>query len=111
MASPGAFAPVLMDPWILNDGGLVRNIPIDVARQLSLVISSDLAPGIYHATAQGMCSWFRFAQEIFSLLNIATRLRPAKPGEFPRSVPRPPMSVLDNRCLAVACLDAMPNWR
>src|SRR6187549_958206 len=34
MAIPGAFAPVLMDPWILNDGGLVRNIPIDVARNL-----------------------------------------------------------------------------
>jgi NTE family protein len=34
MAIPGAFAPVLMDPWILNDGGLVRNIPIDVAREL-----------------------------------------------------------------------------
>jgi NTE family protein len=34
MAIPGAFAPVLMDPWILNDGGLVRNVPIDVARDL-----------------------------------------------------------------------------
>ncbi|HEX5161735.1 MAG TPA: patatin-like phospholipase family protein [Steroidobacteraceae bacterium] len=34
MAIPGAFAPVVMDPWILNDGGLVRNIPIDVARDL-----------------------------------------------------------------------------
>jgi NTE family protein len=34
MAIPGAFAPVLMDPWILNDGGLVRNIPIDVGREL-----------------------------------------------------------------------------
>ena len=34
MAIPGAFAPVLMDKWILNDGGLVRNIPIDVARNL-----------------------------------------------------------------------------
>jgi len=34
MAIPGAFAPVLMDNMILNDGGLVRNIPIDVARDL-----------------------------------------------------------------------------
>jgi len=34
MAIPGAFAPVLMDKMILNDGGLVRNIPIDVARDL-----------------------------------------------------------------------------
>ena len=34
MAIPGAFAPVIMDNMILNDGGLVRNIPIDVARDL-----------------------------------------------------------------------------
>ena len=34
MAIPGAFAPVLMDDKILSDGGLVRNIPIDVAREL-----------------------------------------------------------------------------
>src|SRR6187401_451823 len=34
MAIPGAFAPVIIDPYILNDGGLVRNIPIDVAREL-----------------------------------------------------------------------------
>jgi NTE family protein len=34
MAIPGAFAPVLMDDMILSDGGLVRNIPVDVAREL-----------------------------------------------------------------------------
>ena len=34
MAIPGAFAPVIMDDLILSDGGLVRNIPIDVARKL-----------------------------------------------------------------------------
>jgi NTE family protein len=32
MAIPGAFSPVLLDPYILSDGGMVRNIPIDVAR-------------------------------------------------------------------------------
>ncbi len=34
MAIPGAFAPVLKEGMILSDGGLVRNIPIDVAREL-----------------------------------------------------------------------------
>jgi NTE family protein len=34
MAIPGAFSPVVLDPWILSDGGMVRNIPIDVARDL-----------------------------------------------------------------------------
>ncbi|MBB6095181.1 NTE family protein [Povalibacter uvarum] len=34
MAIPGAFAPVQIDQMILSDGGLVRNIPVDVARDL-----------------------------------------------------------------------------
>lgn len=32
MAVPGAFAPVRMDDKVLVDGGLVRNLPVDVAR-------------------------------------------------------------------------------
>lgn len=34
MAIPGAFSPVVTDQYILSDGGMVRNIPVDVARQL-----------------------------------------------------------------------------
>ncbi|MDH4073032.1 MAG: patatin-like phospholipase family protein, partial [Gammaproteobacteria bacterium] len=34
MAIPGGFAPVVTDQHILSDGGLVRNIPVDVAREL-----------------------------------------------------------------------------
>jgi NTE family protein len=34
MAIPGAFAPVITDEYILADGGMVRNIPVDIARDL-----------------------------------------------------------------------------
>jgi NTE family protein len=34
MAIPGAFAPVITDKHVLSDGGMVRNIPVDVARNL-----------------------------------------------------------------------------
>src|SRR5262245_37678563 len=34
MSIPGAFAPVVTDQYVLSDGGLVRNIPVDVAREL-----------------------------------------------------------------------------
>jgi len=34
MAIPGAFAPVVTEQHILSDGGMVRNIPVDVARDL-----------------------------------------------------------------------------
>jgi NTE family protein len=34
MAIPGAFAPVTTENQILADGGLVRNVPVDVARKM-----------------------------------------------------------------------------
>jgi NTE family protein len=34
MAIPGAFSPVEIEDYILSDGGMVRNIPVDVARDL-----------------------------------------------------------------------------
>jgi NTE family protein len=34
MAIPGAFSPVETDQYILADGGMVRNIPVDIARDL-----------------------------------------------------------------------------
>ena len=44
MAIPGAFEPVQMNDWILNDGGMVRNLPVDVARGLcaDVVIAVNL---------------------------------------------------------------------
>jgi NTE family protein len=34
MAVPGAFSPVVEGDRVLSDGGLVRNLPVDVAREL-----------------------------------------------------------------------------
>ncbi len=37
---------------------------VDIARQIVALSRSD-AYGLYHATAEGSCSWFAFAAEIF----------------------------------------------
>lgn len=44
MAVPGAFAPVRVDNRVLVDGGLVRNLPVDIARDMcaDVVIASSL---------------------------------------------------------------------
>lgn len=41
---PGAFTPVLLDGRLLVDGGLVRNLPVDVAREMGvdLIIAVDV---------------------------------------------------------------------
>ncbi|MBV8877314.1 MAG: patatin-like phospholipase family protein, partial [Gammaproteobacteria bacterium] len=45
MAIPGAFAPVVTSQYVLADGFIVRNLPIDVARNLcaDVVIAVNLA--------------------------------------------------------------------
>jgi NTE family protein len=45
MAVPGAFSPVVMDGRVLSDGGMMRNLPVDVARDLcaDVVIAVSLA--------------------------------------------------------------------
>jgi NTE family protein len=45
MAVPGAFAPIVVDDRVLSDGGMMRNLPVDVARQLcgEVIIAVSLA--------------------------------------------------------------------
>jgi NTE family protein len=45
MAVPGAFSPVVMDGRVLSDGGIMRNLPVDIARDLcaDVVIAVSLS--------------------------------------------------------------------
>jgi NTE family protein len=59
MAIPGAFAPVVSGPYILSDGGMVRNIPVDVARDLCAdqvivvnLVEPEVAPDQLQSAAQ-----------------------------------------------------------
>ena len=51
MSIPGAFSPVEIDGRVLVDGGLVRNLPVDVVREMGadVVIAVDLTPPLYEA--------------------------------------------------------------
>lgn len=67
--------------------------------------------GLYHATAEGSCSWYEFAHAIFELTKAKVRLEPARPGEFPAKVPRPKYSVLENAALKSKSLNVFRHWR
>jgi dTDP-4-dehydrorhamnose reductase len=81
-----------------------------LARQI-LTLSRCDAYGLYHATAEGGCSWFEFAREIFALTNAQVRLKVAGSNEFPAKVPRPRYSVLENRELKLLGLNTFPAWQ
>ncbi|HXX44129.1 MAG TPA: dTDP-4-dehydrorhamnose reductase [Candidatus Acidoferrales bacterium] len=82
----------------------------ELARQIVQLSRSDCY-GLYHATAEGSCSWFGFAQEIFALTDTPVRLKVAAPGEFPAKVARPSYSVLENRALKNIGLNEFKPWQ
>jgi dTDP-4-dehydrorhamnose reductase len=67
--------------------------------------------GLYHATAEGSCSWYEFAREIFALTGKEAHLMNANAGDFPSKVPRPHYSVLENRGLNSIGRNVFRHWK
>ena len=82
----------------------------ELAQQLVQLSHTDCY-GLYHATAEGSCSWYEFAREIFALTDTPVRLKVASPDEFPAKVARPKYSVLQNRALKSRSLNAFKPWQ
>jgi dTDP-4-dehydrorhamnose reductase len=82
----------------------------EIAQQIVALSRSD-SYGLYHATAEGACSWHEFAAEIFRLTNTKVTLEVAGPNEFPMKVPRPLYSVLENRALKNRGLNLFQPWQ
>jgi dTDP-4-dehydrorhamnose reductase len=62
----------------------------------ALVGVAAAAPGTYHATNRGDCTWFEFARAIFVELSAdPERVQPCTTADFPRPAPRPAYSVLE----------------
>lgn len=81
-----------------------------VAAQLAALGETDKY-GLYHATCEGSCSWYDFAQAIFEATELHPNLVQAAPGEFPSKVARPKYSVLENAALKDLHLNLFTDWR
>jgi dTDP-4-dehydrorhamnose reductase len=82
----------------------------ELARQI-VVLSCSAFYGLYHATAEGSCSWHAFAREIFDLTGTKVSLKVAGPNEFPAKVARPTYSVLENQGLKSHGLNVFKSWQ
>jgi len=95
---------------VVDDEFITPTPTVQIAAQL-VKLSRCSRYGLYHATAEGSCSWHEFAREIFSATGAKIRLEKARPGEFPAKVPRPKYSVLENSALKAAGLNVFSDWR
>lgn len=95
---------------VVQDEVLTPTFNADLAAQIR-VIALEAAPGLYHATNHGQCSWYEFARAIWELGGLATPLHPTSVKEFAAPVKRPFYSVLENAALKAQGLDRMRPWR
>jgi|HubBroStandDraft_1064217.scaffolds.fasta_scaffold00013_39 dTDP-4-dehydrorhamnose reductase len=82
----------------------------DLARQIEALSGAGVY-GLFHATAEGSCSWHEFACEIFAAAEVPVRCLVAGTHEFPAKVPRPAYSVLENAKLKQIGLNQFRHWR
>ena len=95
---------------VVDDEIVTPTPTIEIARQLT-VLSKTSDYGLYHATAEGSCSWYEFAQTIFELTGTKVRLERARSEEFPGKAPRPKYSVLENAALKSKSLNVFHHWK
>ncbi len=85
MSIPGAFAPTQVEGRLLGDGGLVRNLPVEVAREMGadVVIAVNVGTPLLPRTA--LSSALGVAQQMINILteqNVGISMAALRPGDI-----------------------------
>jgi dTDP-4-dehydrorhamnose reductase len=95
---------------VVNSEEVTPTSTAELARQMVLISRSGNF-GLFHATAEGSCTWYDFAREIFSVAGLSVQVEIADPREFPSKVPRPRYSVLENAALKARSMNFFRPWQ
>src|SRR5476649_1883194 len=85
LAVPGVFAPVRVNQRLLVDGGLVRNLPVDVARDMGADIIIAVNVGTPLAQEKELISAVSVAQQMLQILteqNVQRSLKELRPDDI-----------------------------
>jgi NTE family protein len=85
MSVPGAFAPVEVDGRLLGDGGLVRNLPVQVARDMGADVIIAVNVGTPLLPREKLSSAFGIAQQMINILteqNVGISLAALRPTDI-----------------------------
>jgi len=86
----------------------------DLAETIAAAADSRLwqtAPGIYHYSDEGACTWFDFAARIVGRTGPDTcRIEPCTSAQRPTAALRPSYSVLDKSLIKRVAGIGIPRW-
>jgi NTE family protein len=98
MAIPGAFAPVSMGDYVLADGGMVRNIPVDVARELCaevVIVVNLVRPPVTREQLQSGVRVIHRGMDVMIQANEEAQLRTLTERDVLIEVPMGDITVAD----------------
>lgn len=82
----------------------------DLSRLLVDMMETDKY-GFYHATNEGLCSWYEFACEIFKQAGINVKVLPVSSDQYKAKAKRPSNSRLNKEKLSANGFERLPKWQ
>ena len=95
---------------VVNDQTGSPTYTYDLARLLVDMIQTDKY-GRYHATNEGICTWYEFACEIFKQAGMNVSVTPVSSDEYPAKAKRPSNSRMDKSKLTANGFTPLPTWQ
>lgn len=95
---------------VVNDQFGNPTSSVDLAYHL-LKIADGAPYGLYHATNNGICSWYEFAKTFVEMAGIDAEVLPCSSDEYPTPTKRPAYSALDNLALRATVGDEFRPWQ
>ena len=95
---------------VVNDQVGSVTYTYDLARLLVDMMETEKY-GFYHATNQGIITWYDFAVEIFKQAGMDVTVTPCTSDEFPAKAKRPHNSRMDQSKLVKNGFTPLPEWK
>lgn len=95
---------------VVNDQFGSPTYTYDLAVLLVDMIQTDKY-GIYHATNEGICTWYEFACEIFRQAGMEVQVDPVTSDAFPAKAKRPSNSRMSKDKLEEQGFRRLPTWQ
>ncbi|MCD7835707.1 MAG: dTDP-4-dehydrorhamnose reductase [Lachnospiraceae bacterium] len=95
---------------VVNDQFGSPTYTFDLAKLLADMVVTEKY-GIYHATNEGICSWYEFARAIFREAGIDMEVVPVTTEEYGARASRPLNSRMSKDKLTQSGFDRLPTWQ
>ena len=95
---------------VVNDQFGSPTYTYDLAKLLVDMVETEKY-GIYHATNEGICTWYEFACEIFKQAGMNIKVAPVSASEYPAKAKRPSNSRMSKEKLTDNGFEKLPTWQ